>query len=49
MFFFADRLFDWQIRLLQSRSYRTFTRIMGLAFVALGLLLMWAFATGKLS
>jgi len=46
-FFFVDRLFDWQIRLLQSKAYRTYTRFMGLVFIAVGLFLVWAFATGK--
>lgn len=49
MFFFVDQLFDWQIRLLQAKTYRTCTRVMGLVFVAVGLLLAWAFATGRLS
>jgi hypothetical protein len=49
-FFFADRIFDWNIRLLQSRSYRTLHRYMSLAlvFIAVAYFLFgWAFATGS--
>jgi hypothetical protein len=48
-FFFGNQLIDWQIRLLQSRSCRTYVRFMGLAFMAGGVFLAWAFATGKFS
>jgi hypothetical protein len=49
LFFFVDLLLAWQIKLLQSKPYRIYTRVMGLAFVALGLCLAWVLATHKLS
>ena len=49
LFFFVDRLLAWQIKLLQSKAYRIYMRVMGLAFVALGLFLAWLLATDKLS
>ena len=53
MFFFGDRNLDRKIRLLQSRSYRTFYRFTGLGgglvFMAAGLFITWVFATYRLS
>jgi small neutral amino acid transporter SnatA (MarC family) len=39
-FFFAGRLIDWQIRILQSRSYRTLYRVLGLVLAAVGVVFM---------
>lgn len=45
----TDKICDWQIGLLQSRTYRSFLKGMGVLFMALGLIVAAALATGTLS
>jgi hypothetical protein len=46
--FFTDVLLDWQIRMLQSRSFRLQMRAMGLVFAVVGMIVVLAAVTGKL-
>jgi hypothetical protein len=45
-FFFVDRFCDWQIRLLQSPTYRKMVRGAGLLFIAFGIFFALASAFG---
>jgi hypothetical protein len=48
-FFFVDPLCDWQIKMLQSQWYRRAYRIMGVIFIAVGLLFAFGFAAESIS
>jgi hypothetical protein len=42
LLFFADHILDWQIRLLQARWYRRFTRGAGVFFLAIAVVVVFA-------
>jgi protein-S-isoprenylcysteine O-methyltransferase Ste14 len=47
--FWTDKICEWQIRLLQSRTYRLCLRGIGALFMFLGVIGAIALATGKLN
>ena len=49
LLFFTDRLYDWQIRMLQAKWNRRFSKVMGFVFFVSGIVFVGAKLVSLLS